>query len=104
METINTLTGLNLTYTTLFIMAIIVILAIFSVKERNRKEKQAWKAIRREEVSRISEGVANGIIKIFNDKNFIQALNDGVSIKVVINVDGSQNIIINGNGNQIERM
>ncbi|HEB7567115.1 TPA: hypothetical protein RZI64_001822 [Campylobacter coli] len=44
------------------------------------------------------------IVRIFNDKSFIQALNNGVSIEVKINVDGSQNIIINGNGNQIQRV
>lgn len=76
----------------------------FIHKRKNRKEREVYEAIRREEVSRISDGVASGIVRIFNDKSFIQALNNGVSIEVKINVDGSQNIIINGNGNQIQRV
>ncbi|MFY4690385.1 hypothetical protein ACOTVD_04800 [Campylobacter jejuni] len=109
MEIIDTLTEfLGVTNTsTLFLTIVIislVILSILSVREKNRKEREQYEAIRREEVSRISDGVANGIIRIFNDKNFIQALNNGVYIEVKINVDGSQNIIINGNGNQIKRV
>lgn len=65
--------------------------------------KRIYLAQRNEEISRISEGVAGGIIAVFENQNFIQALNNGVVIKIDINVDGSQNIVIAGKNNQVSR-
>lgn len=105
MEIINTLIKFFNSFGVFVLLGIaIIVLWILSIREKNRKEREVYEAIRREEVSRISDGVASGIVRIFNDKSFIQALNNGVSIEVKINVDGSQNIIINGNGNQIQRV
>ncbi|HFN3289765.1 TPA: hypothetical protein ACHGPK_000281 [Campylobacter jejuni] len=103
MEIINTLIKFFNSFGVFVLIGIAIVLWILSIREKNRKEREVYEAIRREEVSRISDGVASGIVRIFNDKSFIQALNNGVSIEVKINVDGSQNIIINGNGNQIQR-
>ncbi|ELJ4216099.1 hypothetical protein QQV37_000071 [Campylobacter jejuni] len=105
MEIINTLIKFFNSFGVFVLLGIaIIVLWILSIREKNRKEREVYEAIRREEVSRISDGVTSGIVRIFNDKSFIQALNNGVSIEVKINVDGSQNIIINGNGNQIQRV
>ncbi len=65
------------------------------------KRAKPYIAQRNEEVSRISDGVAGGIIRVFENQNFINALNNGVSINIHINVDGSQNIVITGNSNSI---
>ncbi|HEF7488627.1 TPA: hypothetical protein SA867_001744 [Campylobacter jejuni] len=105
MEIINTLIEFFNSFGVFVLIGIaIIVLWILSIREKSRKEREVYEAIRREEVSRISDGVASGIVRIFNDKSFIQALNSGVSIEVKINVDGSQNIIINGNGNRIQRV
>ncbi|MCR6572991.1 hypothetical protein [Campylobacter insulaenigrae] len=101
MEFINTLNDYKWLVFTLLLGAG---LFVYSVKEEAKRKRQEWEAIRCEEVSRISDGVSNGIIRIFNDKNFIQALKNGVCIKITINVDGSQNIIIAGDNNQIQRI
>ncbi|BDM04847.1 hypothetical protein [Campylobacter jejuni] len=105
MEIINTLIEFFNSFGVFVLIGIaIIVLWILSIREKSRKEREVYEAIRREEVSRISDGVASEIVRIFNDKSFIQALNNGVSTEVKINLNGSQNIIINGNGNQIQRV
>lgn len=73
----------------------------FGVLQQREQNRRAYIAQRNEEVSRISDGVASGIIGVFENQNFINALNNGVSINIHINVDGSQNIVITGNKNNI---
>ena len=63
--------------------------------------KRIYLAQRNEQVSRISDGVTDGIIRVFENPNFIQALNNGISISIHINVDGSQNIVIAGKDNRV---
>ena len=81
----------------------VVVLWISSLKMQREENKRLYLAARNEEISRISEGVAGGIIAVFENQNFIQALNNGVVIKIDINVDGSQNIVIAGKNNQVSR-
>nr|DAW74242.1 MAG TPA: hypothetical protein [Caudoviricetes sp.] len=81
----------------------VVVLWIISLKMQREENKRLYLAARNEEISRISEGVAGGIIAVFENQNFIQALNNGVVIKIDINVDGSQNIVIAGKNNQVSR-
>lgn len=81
----------------------VVVLWIISLKMQREENKRLYLAAINEEISRISEGVAGGIIAVFENQNFIQALNNGVVIKIDINVDGSQNIVIAGKNNQVSR-
>ncbi|TEY03612.1 hypothetical protein [Campylobacter sp. US33a] len=105
MEIINTLIEFFNSFGVFVLLGIAMIaLSILSVRDKNRKEREQYEAIRREEVSRISDGVASGVIRIFNDKSIMQLLNNGIPVEIRINVDGSQNIIINGSGNQIQKV
>lgn len=86
----------------LFVVLLGVILLIGIV--RTKKENQRiYEAVRNEEISRISEGVADGMLAVFSNENFLQSLRDGAVIKININVDGSQNIIISGKNNSVMR-
>lgn len=86
----------------LFVVLLGVILLIGIV--RTKKENQRiYEAVRNEEISRISEGVADGMLAVFSNENFLQSLRDGAVIQININVDGSQNIIISGKNNSVMR-
>ncbi|CUU72039.1 hypothetical protein [Campylobacter hyointestinalis] len=78
-----------------------ILVMVFIALQQREQNRRAYIAKRNEEVSRISDGVAGGIIRVFENQNFINALNNGVSINIHINVDGSQNIVITGNSNSI---
>ena len=78
--------------------AVIIVGNIIQTREANRR---IYLAQRNEEVSRISDGVAGGILAVFTNEDFLQALRNGAYIKIDINVDGSQNIVIAGNQNQV---
>lgn len=77
---------------------VIIVGNIIQTREANRR---IYLAQRNEEVSRISDGVAGGILAVFTNEDFLQALRNGAYIKIDINVDGSQNIVIAGNQNQV---
>lgn len=76
---------------------------ISNLKKERERCREEYEAIRREEVSRISDGVAGGILAVFTNEDFLQALKDGAYIKIDINVYGSQNIVIAGSHNNIEK-
>ena len=89
-------------------MALVVIdffafIYISNVKSERERHKKEYEAIRREEVSRISDGVAGGILAVFTNEDFLQALKDGAYINIDINVDGSHNIVIAGSHNNIAK-
>ncbi|EJA8750910.1 hypothetical protein MUV60_000096 [Campylobacter jejuni] len=66
MEIINTLIKFFNSFGVFVLLGIaIIVLWILSIREKNRKEREVYEAIRREEVSRISDGVASGIVRIF---------------------------------------
>ena len=87
----------------LVVIAFFVFIYISNVKSERERHKKEYEAIRREEVSRISDGVAGGILAVFTNEDFLQALKDGAYIKIDINVDGSQNIVIAGSHNNIAK-
>lgn len=63
MEIINTLIKFFNSFGVFVLLGIaIIVLWILSIREKNRKEREVYEAIRREEVSRISDGVASGIV------------------------------------------
>ncbi|QKG29213.1 hypothetical protein [Campylobacter sp. RM16187] len=74
---------------------------VYIIKEERKQNRRIYQAKRNEDVSRISDGVANGILTVFTNEEFLQALRDGAYVKIDINVDGSQNIVIAGSQNQI---
>ncbi|WP_311337418.1 hypothetical protein [Campylobacter ureolyticus] len=86
----------------LFVVLLGVILLIGIVRTK-RENQRIYEAVRNEEISRISEGVADGMLAVFSNENFLQSLRDGAVIQININVDGSQNIIISGKNNSVMR-
>lgn len=86
---------------TIFVVLFLVFILIVDMKRTAALRKLAYQAKRKEDVSRISDGVANGILAVFTNEEFLQALRDGAYVKIDINVDGSQNIVIAGSQNQI---
>ena len=93
-------------YETAKIWIVIAIFALIwvisSIKERQKIIEQRQKEYedeRNEHIERISLGVRRGISRVFSDKNFINALHDGVKVELQINIDGSQNIVITGDKN-----
>lgn len=82
---------------------LIAIFVIGYIRMRRIENEREYMAARNEQVSIIGDGVTSGIIRVFENQNFIQALNDGAVIKIDINVDGSQNIVIAGKNNQVSR-
>ena len=88
----------------LFVVLLGVILLIGIVRTK-RENQRIYEAVRNEEISRISEGVAGGMLAVFSNENFLQSLRDGAVIKININinVDGSQNIVITGKNNSVMR-
>jgi len=84
----------------LFIGACVAFWA-FGILQQRAENKRIYLAQRNEDVSKISEGVAGGILTVFTNEEFLQALRNGAYIKIDINVDGSQNIVIAGNQNQV---
>ena len=86
----------------LFVVLLGVILLIGIVRTK-RENQRIYEAVRNEEISRISEGVAGGMLAVFSNENFLQSLRDGAVIQININVDGSQNIIISGKNNSVMR-
>ncbi|QCD44437.1 hypothetical protein [Campylobacter mucosalis] len=85
------------------VFGLLVALYLIGIKQERERQRQIYLIQRNEEVSRISDGVANGILAVFTNEEFLQALKDGAYVKIDINVDGSQNIVIAGNQNQILR-
>ena len=87
----------------LVIFAVIaVIWFISSIKERQKiieQRRKEYEDERNEHIERISLGVMDGVCRVFSDKNFINALHDGVKVELQINIDGSQNIVITGDKN-----
>jgi hypothetical protein len=83
------------------VLAFVVVVVIGNIKETREANRRIYLAQRKEEVSRISDGVAGGILAVFTNEEFLQALRNGAYIKIDINVDGSQNIVIAGNQNQV---
>nr|WP_314089523.1 hypothetical protein [uncultured Campylobacter sp.] len=83
------------------ILAFVVVVVIGNIIETREANRRIYLAQRKEEVSRISDGVAGGILAVFTNEEFLQALRNGAYIKIDINVDGSQNIVIAGNQNQV---
>lgn len=83
------------------VLAFVVVVVIGNIKETRESNRRIYLAQRKEEVSRISDGVAGGILAVFTNEEFLQALRNGAYIKIDINVDGSQNIVIAGNQNQV---
>ncbi|HEB7587575.1 TPA: hypothetical protein RZI56_001102 [Campylobacter coli] len=66
MEIINTLIEFFNSFGVFVLIGIaIIVLWILSIREKSRKEREVYEAIRREEVSRISDGVASGYSKNF---------------------------------------
>ena len=82
-------------------LAFVVVVVIGNIIETREANRRIYLAQRKEEVSRISDGVAGGILAVFTNEEFLQALRNGAYIKIDINVDGSQNIVIAGNQNQV---
>lgn len=82
-------------------LACVVVVVIGNIIETREANRRFYLAQRKEEVSRISDGVAGGILAVFTNEEFLQALRSGAYIKIDINVDGSQNIVIAGNQNQV---
>lgn len=82
------------------LLGVILLIGIVRTKRENQR---IYEAVRNEEISRISEGVADGMLAVFSNENFLQSLRDGAVIKININVDGSQNIIISGKNNSVMR-
>lgn len=83
------------------VLAFVVVVVIGNIIETREANRRIYLAQRKEEVSRISDGVAGGILAVFTNEEFLQALRNGAYIKIDINVDGSQNIVIAGNQNQV---
>nr|WP_314399445.1 hypothetical protein [uncultured Campylobacter sp.] len=83
------------------VLAFVVVVVIRNIIETREANRRIYLAQRKEEVSRISDGVAGGILAVFTNEEFLQALRNGAYIKIDINVDGSQNIVIAGNQNQV---
>ena len=73
------------------------------ILQQRAENKRIYLAQRNEDVSKISEGVTGGMLAVFTNEEFLQALRNGAYIKIDINVDGSQNIVIAGSQNQILR-
>ncbi|MCR8685239.1 hypothetical protein [Campylobacter ureolyticus] len=86
----------------LFVVLLGVILLI-GIARTKKENQRIYEAVRNEEISRISEGVADGMLAVFSNENFLQSLRDGAVIQININVDGSQNIIISGKNNSVMR-
>lgn len=86
----------------LFVVLLGVILLI-GIARTKKENQRIYEAVRNEEISRISEGVAGGMLAVFSNENFLQSLRDGAVIQININVDGSQNIIISGKNNSVMR-
>lgn len=82
------------------LLGVILLIGIVRTKKENQR---IYEAVRNEEISRISEGVADGMLAVFSNENFLQSLRDGAVIQININVDGSQNIIISGKNNSVMR-
>lgn len=80
------------------LLSVILLIGIVRTKRENQR---IYEAVRNEEISRISEGVADGMLAVFSNENFLQSLRDGAVIKININVDGSQNIVIMGKNNSV---
>lgn len=80
------------------LLGIISLIGIVRTKKENQR---IYEAVRNEEISRISEGVADGMLAVFSNENFLQSLRDGAVIKINTNVDGSQNIVIMGKNNSV---
>lgn len=83
------------------VLAFVVVVVIRNIIETREANRRIYLAQRKEEVSRISDGVAGGILAVFTNEEFLQALRNGAYIKIDTNVDGSQNIVIAGNQNQV---
>ncbi|OPA77226.1 hypothetical protein BFG04_03785 [Campylobacter pinnipediorum subsp. pinnipediorum] len=89
-------------YSTLIVSIVFLIaLFVYHVKTQRDENLRIYLAQRQEEVSRISDGVADGILTIFTNEAFLQSLKDGAYIQININVDGSRNIIIAGDKNTL---
>nr|DAQ20336.1 MAG TPA: hypothetical protein [Bacteriophage sp.] len=80
-----------------------IVLSVVNMVLSKRENQRIYEAVRNEEISRISEGVADGMLAVFSNENFLQSLRDGAVIQININVDGSQNIIISGKNNSVMR-
>ena len=83
------------------VLAFVVVVVIGNIIETREANRRIYLAQRKEEVSRISDGVAGGILAVFTNEEFLQSLRNGDYIKIDTNVDGSQNIVIAGNQNQV---
>ncbi|MCZ6116605.1 hypothetical protein [Campylobacter ureolyticus] len=91
-------------FSTLILFGILLgVLFVINMVLSKRENQRIYEAARNEEISRISEGVAGGIEAVFSNENFLQSLRDGAVIKININVDGSQNIVITGKNNSVMR-
>ena len=83
------------------VLAFVVVVVIRNIIETREANRRIYLAQTKEDVSRKSDGVAGGILAVFTNEEFLQALRNGAYIKIDINVDGSQNIVIAGNQNQV---
>lgn len=91
-------------FSTLILFGVLFgVLSVINMVLSKRENQRIYEAVRNEEISRISEGVADGMLAVFSNENFLQSLRDGAVIQININVDGSQNIIISGKNNSVMR-
>ena len=91
-------------FSTLILFGVLFgVLSVINMVLSKRENQRIYEAARNEEISRISEGVADGMLAVFSNENFLQSLRDGAVIKININVDGSQNIVITGKNNSVMR-
>ncbi len=91
-------------FSTLILFGVLLgVLFVINMVLSKRENQRIYEAARNEEISRISEGVADGMLAVFSNENFLQSLRDGAVIKININVDGSQNIVISGKNNSVIR-
>ena len=91
-------------FSTLILFGVLLgVILLIGIVRTKRENQRIYEAVRNEEISRISEGVADGMLAVFSNENFLQSLRDGAVIQININVDGSQNIIISGKNNSVMR-
>ena len=91
-------------FSTLILFVVLLgIISLIGIVRTKKENQRIYEAVRNEEISRISEGVADGMLAVFSNENFLQSLRDGAVIQININVDGSQNIIISGKNNSVMR-
>lgn len=85
----------------MIMLAFTITMCTIILKIQIKRDRRIYIVQRNEEVSRISDGVANGITSVFENESVLNAVNSGVVIKININVDGSKNIVITGSGNSV---